>query len=129
MERGDVYLVRIALPNRTDPNGPAVNRDKYVIILRGGSAFASETDVPVVVASSDRSAGALRNFEVRLDTDVGFRHATIVDCRWPMTLTKLQIQGGQYKFRLSKQSMKAVSIGLFDGLQMYRPKAPPTSAS
>ena len=124
MERGDVYLVRMALPNRQNPGGPPVLRDKYVVILRGGPRTAADTDVPVIVASSDRRTEGqrLRNFEVNVDANDGFRHSTILDCRWPITLTKQQVGVGQYRFRLSGQRMQQVSVALVDGLQMYPPQ-------
>src|ERR1019366_1220908 len=101
MERGDVYLVSIALPNRTAPSGTALApRDKYVVVLRGGTRAASEPDVPVVIASTDRRSPGqnLRPFDVAVGTAEGFSRDTIIDCRWPYTLQKARLPLGSFQF-------------------------------
>ena len=110
MDRGDVYLVDLALPNRDDPTGAPITLKKYVVVLRGGDAVEGETDVPVIIASTNRRGGdrALRRFEVGVGESHGFHHATVLDCRWPATLTKSHLSGGRYCFRLSAETMQDV---------------------
>jgi hypothetical protein len=68
MERGDVCLTSVDLPNRPSGVGTAPRR-KYVVVLRGGPGSTGEPDAPVAVASTNRrpAGRAKRAFEV----DVG----------------------------------------------------------
>ncbi|MGO8864449.1 MAG: hypothetical protein ACLQRH_27285 [Acidimicrobiales bacterium] len=110
MERGDVYLVSVDLPNRTTGVG-TVPVDKYVVVLRGGLIAATETEVPVVVASTDRRTPSrgLRPFEVSVGTAEGFAHPTVIDCRWPYTLEKAWLMQGNFRFQLPSATVASQS--------------------
>lgn len=116
MNRGDVYLIRMRLPNRDGGSGSTYH-DKYVVLLQGGPQFRDATEVTVLVASTQRAQG-LRPFEVLTGEDDGFDHATIIDCRWPYTLRKAEVLAGDYKFTLSADRMREVSLALVHGLQL-----------
>lgn len=116
MERGDVYLVNLELPNRRTGSGTVI-KDKLVIALQGGLAFASMSDVAVVVASTHRSSST-RRFEVLVGVAEGFQHDTIIDGRWPFTIPKSVLANGRYLFQLTPDVMKKVSLALVHGLQM-----------
>lgn len=120
MERGDVYLLSLQLPDRETGVG-TVSRNKYVIVLRGGEAAAAEREVPVLVASSDRRGPnqPLRSFEVSVGTKDGFQHATLIDSRWVHTLPKADFAPSAFRFRLGPVVMHRVSVALVAGLQMH----------
>jgi len=118
VHRGDVYLVSLQLPNRTSSPSRYESRDKLVVILQGGPDFASVTDVAVAVASSRRGDRPVRSFEVLAGQNEGFQHESLIDCRWPYTLPKSQVQGGRFLFTLPADTMRMVSLALVRGLQM-----------
>ena len=106
-------------------------KDKYVVCLRGGPGAASETEVPVVIASTDDrwSPGrTLRPFEVAVGAAEGFAHETIIDCRWPYTLEKSRLPQTAV-FCLPPSTMEKVTIALIPGLQMKGPPRPPAVTS
>jgi hypothetical protein len=70
-----------------------------------------------LVASTHRAA-SVRPFEVLAGPDDGFAHETVIDCRWPFTLLKDEARAGNYKFRLSNDRMREVSLALVHGLQL-----------
>ena len=117
MGRGDVYLCRIDLPNRSAVETD-VPTNKLVVLLQGGPPFDSYREVAVVVASTWRGVGSPRPFEVVLGPADGFRHDTVVDCRWPFTLPKTRATGGRRLFTLSEANMHAISLALARGLQL-----------
>ena len=123
MNRGDVYKGSIALPNRASGVGYQY-RAKYVVILQGGPDFASDTDVAVVVASTRKNMSPLRPFEVLVGTAQGFHHDTLIDCRWPYTLTKDIVTSGTFLAQLDDHVMHRVSLALLRGLQMKPPGKP-----
>ena|ERR1035437_6045898 len=127
MERGDVYLIPIDLPNRAPSGGVGslTSRNKFVVVLRGGGPAITENEVPIVVASTDRrtQGQSLRTFEVEVGVLDGFSHETLIDCRWPYTLEKSGLQQSDFKFRLSESVMQSVSVALVSGLQMMAPPA------
>ena len=107
------------------------DRDKYLIVLRGGPNAAAEADVPYVVASTDRRQPGtpLRRFEVSAGAVDGFNHDTVIDCRWVYTMMKTRFPGNTLRFRLSPDMMQRVSIALVVGLQMAPPAPPPVATS
>lgn len=119
MDRGDVYLIPLELPDKYSPSGTTI-LDKYVVILRGGESVGTETNVPYVIASSDRRTPGypLRRFEVAVGQGDGFMHATLVDCRWVYTRPKSDFESFEKKFKLSSDVMTRVSHALVFGLQM-----------
>jgi mRNA-degrading endonuclease toxin of MazEF toxin-antitoxin module len=118
MERGEVYLTTINLPDRAAGHG-TVPTPKYVIVLRGGAGSRTEQEVPIVIASTNRrTLGPMRRpFEVDVCTMDGFQHDTIIDCRWPYTIPKSLLSNPTCQ--LSDARMKEVSVALVSGLQMY----------
>jgi hypothetical protein len=125
VERGDVHLIPISLPNRVAPGGNPVPTSKYVVVLRGGVSASAEAEVPVLIASTDRRqvGQQVRPFEVSAGLADGFTHATIIDCRWPYTLEKANLPQSTYRFRLGLAKMAEISTALVSGLQMYPPAA------
>jgi hypothetical protein len=123
VERGEVYSLNIPWRDPRNPTGPYVERFKMVVVLRGGAGTATETDVPVVLTSTDRRPDStrLRSFEVLVGTAEGFDHDTIIDCRWPQTVPKQRMAAVAPAIRLDAQKMREVSIALFAGLQMQPP--------
>lgn len=118
MNRGDVYKVEIALPNRTGVAG-SVRLAKYVVCLQGGSNFAQAGEVAVLIASTLRPPGRpARPFELIVDATDGFRHETVIDCRWPYTLEKSRVVAGEYLTRLSFNRMQQINLCLVHGLNM-----------
>ena len=117
MDRGDVYLINMELPNRQGGAQPE-NRSKYVIVLQGGPIFASTTEVAVVVASTYRSRGRARPFEVLLGQAEGFDHDTVVDGRWVFTISKAKVQSGRYRFQLDSGRMTKISVAIVAGLEL-----------
>ena len=113
-----MYFCQIELPNRSAAPGPPVTRDKLLVVLQGGVAFAGCTEVAVVIGSTWRG-GQQRPFEVVMGDADGFHHDTVVDCRWPFTLPKTQVEAGRQLFKLSDQRMHEVSIALVRGLQIH----------
>ena len=126
MERGDVCLTSVDLPNRPSGVGTAPRR-KYVVVLRGGPGSTGEPDVPVAVASTNRrpAGRAKRAFEVDVGVAEGFQHETVIDCRWPYTMQKSDLSNPA--FRLSAAKMQEVSIALVSGLQMFPPSPSATA--
>ncbi len=115
MNHGDVYVVSIDLPNR--PHGAGGTRDKWVICLQGGPQFSAASDVAVLIASTHKGGG-MRPFEVLCGAADGFRHDSVVDCRWPFTISKAKIVGGTYKATLTPARMRDLALGLVNGLQL-----------
>lgn len=116
VNRGDVYLIRMRLPDR-EGGSRSTYRDKFVVLLQGGQQFRDATEVTVLVASTHRTDGR-RPFEVLSGENDGFDHATVIDCRWPYTLRKAEVLAGDYKFTLSQDRMREVSLALVYGLQL-----------
>jgi hypothetical protein len=118
VERGDVHLILVELPDRM--TGIMAWHDKYAVLLRGGTAVASEADVPYLLASSDRrTAGQpLRAFEVSVGVAEGFSKPTILDCRWVWTRMKTDFSPSSHRFRLPAAVRKQISVALVAGLQM-----------
>jgi hypothetical protein len=115
VNRGDVYLTGFRFPNRAAP-GQFTVRDKYVVMLRG---VAAETDVPFLIASTRRDPNhPPRPFEVAVGAAEGFPHDTLIDCRWPYTLPKSWFSSREYRFTLSPDVMRDVSVALVIGLEM-----------
>jgi mRNA-degrading endonuclease toxin of MazEF toxin-antitoxin module len=104
------------LPNREAGSG-STYRDKYVVLLQGGPEFRDATEVAVLVVSTLRSQGR-RPFEVISGPNDGFDHDSVIDCRWPYTLQKAEVLGGDYKFTLPQDRMHEVSLALVHGLQL-----------
>ena len=76
---------------------------KYLICLRGGPDCTSETEVPVLIASTDDredQTQPIRRFKVGVGVREGFAHASIIDCRWPYTLEKSHLPQTAYRFTL-----------------------------
>ena len=117
VERGEVYMADIPLPNRQGRTQPQVRR-KLAIALQGGVLFEAVTDVAVVISSSDRGTGGARPFEVLLDRQDGVDHDAIVDCRWPFTVPKHPLERGEYKVTLSPQRMREISVAIIAGLEL-----------
>lgn len=116
MNRGDVHLISLPMPDRNNP-GQDVYRDKYVVVLRGGPGTTNESDVPLLVASTLRVGGPPRPFEVHVSAMGGqFPVDTVIDCRWPFTLHKSQVNN--YRFTLPRDIMERVSVALVSGMQM-----------
>lgn len=111
MRRGDVYKIRLSLPNRSSASGTR-DLDKYVVVLQGGPNFESVAEVAVLIASSLRRQGPPRPFEVHVGPTDGFDHGTVIDARWPYTLPKSQVVGGSYQFTLTESRMYQVSVAL-----------------
>lgn len=121
MDRGDVYFATVPLPDRTAGGSATIPTEKLVVVLRGGAQGATETDLPVVVASTDKRAyGQLpRNFEVAVGAADGFHHDTLIDCRWVYTFQKSMFPPATYRFTLPAAVMRDVSVALVAGLQMH----------
>lgn len=117
VERGEVYMADIPLPNRQGRSQPQIRR-KLAVVLQGGQLFAAAEDVAVVISSSDRGTGGRRPFEVLLDRQDGLDHDTIVDCRWPFTLPKRVIERGELKATLDPGKMHQISVALIAGLEL-----------
>lgn len=114
LTRGDVYYASIELPNPEAP-GLEVVRGKLIVLLRGGN---SDLRVPFLVASSDRST-SIRPFEVLVKASEGaFDKDTIIDCRWPYTITRARLEKGKHLFTLPSSVMTEINLGLVVGLQM-----------
>jgi hypothetical protein len=114
VNRGDVYRTRFRLPDRAVP-GQFTERNKYLVMLRG---VAAEADIPFVIASTHDPARRPRPFEVLVGAAQGFDHETVIDCRWPYTLPKAWFKAAEYRFTLSPDVMREVSVALVVGLQM-----------
>lgn len=117
MDRGDVHLVQMALPDRVIGSGTTIH-DKYVVVLRGREP--TESEVPVVIASTDRRKPGqpVRTFEVAVGVADGFHHDTLIDCRWVHTIPKRDLSPATHRFKLSQTVMREISISLVSGLQM-----------
>jgi hypothetical protein len=114
VNRGDVYLIPLRLPDRQTP-GQFEVRNKLAVILR---AADRETDVPFLIASSHDESQRARAFEVIVGVAEGFKHETVIDCRWPYTLPKTWFERGRYLFTLPERTMRDVATSLVVGLQM-----------
>ena len=122
MDQGDVYHVTdFEFPNRSGTGNE--QRDKFVVLMQGGAFLDRVYDVAVLVASTYRPTGnALRPFEVLVGTTEGFAHDTVLDARWPFTISQQIITtAGEYKFTLPQAVMSRVSVALVRGLQMQPP--------
>lgn len=117
MERGEVYLADVPLPNRRGRTQSHV-LTKYAVVLQGGQLFEAAEDVAVVIASTYRGSGTVRPFEVILDEQDGFDHDTVVDCRWPFTLPKRTVERGEYRLTLGPGRMHEISRAIVAGLEL-----------
>lgn len=118
MQRGQVYLCTITLPSR--PGGSGGARQKLVVVLQGGPNFENCTEVAVVVASTLRSSGITRPFEVVVGPEQGFQHQWVIDCRWPFTIPKSTIETGKLITTLDDTALGRVALALVHGLQLRR---------
>lgn len=112
-----MHLVPMALPNRVARTGTTIH-NKFVVVLRGGQP--TESEVPVVIASTDRRKPGqdVRTFEVDVGVADGFDHDTLVDCRWVHTIPKANLTQATFRFKLSPPVMHDISLALVSGLQM-----------
>lgn len=101
------------------PGGNGEERKKYVVALRT-SAADRETDVPVVICSTDRAPEKCRRFEVQLDphkeAQAPLSVLTKVDCRWVFTLPKSSL--GPPLGELSAGALEEIGLALYSGLQL-----------
>jgi mRNA-degrading endonuclease toxin of MazEF toxin-antitoxin module len=109
------------LPDRRAQTGTAT-KQKIVVVLQGplDVGWASQTDVSVVVASTNRAApsAAPASYEVWVGTSDGFKHDTIIDCRWPYTVFKSTLKAGWQITTLGPGRMEEINLALVAGLQM-----------
>ena len=101
--------------------------DKWAVVLRGGVQTATETNVPVVLSSTNRRTldQRPRPFEVDVGTADSFDTDSVIDCRWVYTLLKKDLTPATFLFYVSDQIMEVISVALVSGLQMFPP--PPAS--
>ena len=118
MNRGEVYLTNILLPDRVSQSGRQPVR-KYIVLLQGGQSFASQTEVAVVIASTLRPPGRRpQRYEVIVGQPEGFQRETVIDCRWPYTLIEQEVTAGRLHTTLPRDVMERVNVALVAGLQM-----------
>jgi mRNA-degrading endonuclease toxin of MazEF toxin-antitoxin module len=118
VDRGNVYLPVLVLPDRQQGGTATREVRKFVVSLQGGDAFKNADDVAVVVCSTNRKEGrSIRPFEVAVGPTHGFDTDTIIDCRWVHTIPKSHTTGC-FKFQLPRSVMNDVSAALVVGLQM-----------
>src|ERR1039458_8338777 len=115
MNRGDVYLVSLVLPNRGGGGGTST-KDKLIIVLNDGRVIGTAREVAVLIGSS-WNGNPLRPFEVLVGTADGFHHDTVIDCRWPYTLPQSQLPPGRHVLTLPQAVMTRISVGVVRGLQ------------
>jgi hypothetical protein len=114
LQRGEVRVGDISFPGRGTAR-------KLLIVLQGGSLFASEADVVVVVASSWRDRPP-RPFEVvLLAATSNFHNDTVIDCRWPFTVRRADVEAMRLLFVLGADVMELIDEALLVGLQMTGP--------
>ncbi len=119
VQRGDVYRSNIYLPNRTGQGGTKELLKWCVLLQSDVGSFAQATDVAVVLASTDKSAGrALREFEVRVGWDEGFVHDSVIDCRWIYSFPKSLFHPADRVTTLDAPTMQQVNISVAKGLQL-----------
>lgn len=112
--RGSVFFTPIELPNPENP-GLDLIQNKLIVILRD---VKSEMRVPFLIASSLRSED-IRPFEVVVrQTESSFKADTVIDCRWPYTMTRARLEKGKFLFTLPDKIMAEINLGLVVGLQM-----------
>ena len=112
--RGDVYFGTIELPNSKTP-GLDEHRNKLVILLRDS---LNEPGAPFLIASTHRSTN-VRSFEVLVKkSEADFISDTVIDCRWPYTISIERLQQCKFMFELSEKIMADINVGLVVGLQM-----------
>ena len=118
MERGEVFLVPLELPDGKSPTSTTVLH-KYVVILQAGRFFDTQRDVAVVLASTNRMKPGqqLRPFEVLVGVADGFDHDTVIDCRWVRTVPRAIIPATR-KTRLSPTVMNDIGAAIVFGLQL-----------
>lgn len=118
MLRGEVHFLPIPLPNRDELGSADQELEHFVVVLRGSEPV--EHNVPFVIATTNRRAVDFKaRYEVHFDGHP-FHRATIIDCRWVMTLPQWHFTDGTYQFTLSDDDMESVSIALVRGLQLDR---------
>lgn len=117
MLRGDVYRLEIELPDRDSEDEGLIARCKYIVTLQDESRFPSSNNVALLLVSTWRLS-TIRSFEVFVGPTDGFRSESVIDCRWPYTITKTRLSAGEYQFSLTKDVMERVSRALVHGLQM-----------
>jgi len=120
VNRGDVYLAPILLPNRDTTASPASTqqRDKLLVALQDSSALGIATEIAVVVGSTFRG-NTLRSFEVLVGAADGFLHDTVIDGRWVFTLKQAHVTTGRHLLTLSPARMTEVAIAIVRGLQLH----------
>jgi hypothetical protein len=114
VKRGEIFLVSMRFEGR-GTTGEETLRRKYVIALRGSED--RETDVPVVVCSTDRVPDSCRAFAVQVEPGEGcFTALTKIDCRWGFTLSKQHL--GAPVDEVLEETLRSLDETLFIGLEM-----------
>ena len=112
--RGDVYFGTIELPNSKTP-GLVEQRNKLIVLLRDSP---NEPGAPFLIASTHRSTN-VRPFEVLVkESEKFFNNDTVIDCRWPYTISIGRLRQCKFMFELSEKIMADINVGLVVGLQM-----------
>jgi len=111
LQRGEVRFGGIAFPGRGSLN-------KLLVVIQGGPNFANQSDVVVLVASTYRG-DTPRPFEVLLPSATSeFKVDTVIDCRWPFTVKRADVEAMNQLFTLGHDVMELVDEALVVGLQM-----------
>ena len=111
LQRGEVRLGDLTFPGRGTLH-------KLLVVLQGGMNFSNQSDVVIIVASSYRGHNP-RPFDVLVPpSGAGFEVETVIDCRWPFTVRRDQVEAMRYLFMLSPDVMELVDEALVVGLQM-----------
>jgi mRNA-degrading endonuclease toxin of MazEF toxin-antitoxin module len=114
LRRGEVRFGDITFPGRG-------TLQKLMVVLQGGQDFANQTDVAVLVAST-YLGGTPRPFEVLVPAATpGFNNDTVIDCRWPYTVRRAQVEAMHLLFLLSPDVIELIDEALVVGLQMAGP--------
>lgn len=114
LTRGDVFYISIELPNPEKPELDVIQK-KLIVVVRANDL---EKRVPFLIASTYRAID-VRPFEVLIRGSEGFfNQDTVIDCRWPYTMTRDTLDKGKRMFTLSQKIMTEVNLGLVVGLQM-----------
>lgn len=116
MAKREVYKADIELPNRAGDDPAWDMRTKYFLIIRDNS---QESDISIVIASTDRRNGNVRGFEVLFPADIGlFPNTTVVDCRWVYTISRNLLANLEPIFIIPEEKMKEVKLALALGLEL-----------
>jgi len=117
LERGAIYYCK-NLKLLIGKNGSETIKDKYVLILQGGSFYRKTDKVNILLGTSQRTDNIYPTDVLVKASDNGFPKDTKFNCSEIYIIKKVDILKSEYKFELNDNAMNEIGKTLIFALQI-----------